>query len=100
MNILEKIKELCDKNNISMHKLEMNLGFSNGSITKAKTLPFDRVVAIAGYFNVPLEYFTTDEEKPETASDEAVKLYSQYLNASPEIRSAIETLLKAQVHDS
>ena len=87
-----------------MHKLETDLGFSNGSITKSNSLSFDRVVAIAEYFDVPLDYFTADDEtgenKKDDAPNDAVRLYSQYLKASPEIRSAIETLLRSQVHDS
>jgi len=84
-----------------MHKLEMDLGYGNGSIGKVKTLPFDRVVEIANYFGVSLDYFISDEtEENKNKSDEAVRLYEQYLHASPDIRSAIETLLKAQAHDS
>lgn len=104
MSMLDLIRNLCEKKGISMHKLETDLGFSNGSITKSNSLSFDRVVAIADYFDVPLEYFSADDKlrdgKKEDAQNDALRLYSQYLKSSPEIRSAIETLLRSQVHDS
>lgn len=104
MKMLEKIKELCDRSGISIHKLEMDLGFSNGSLTKAKTLPFDRVVAITEYFQVSIDYFLSDEEAPNPVHDEkiekALELYEQYKNAIPEIQVAVESLLKSQQPNS
>ena len=102
MSMLELIRNLCDKKGISMHKLETDLGFSNGSITKSNSISFERVVAIAEYFDVPLDYFTAEEaeDNKEDTPNDAIRLYSQYLMASPEIRAAIETLLRSQLHDS
>lgn len=102
MSMLELIRNLCDKKGISMHKLETDLGFSNGSITKSNSISFERVVAIAEYFDVPLDYFTAEEaeDNKEDTPNDAIRLYSQYLKASPEIRAAIETLLRSQLHDS
>ena len=106
MGALSKTKELCQERNVTIRTLESDLGFGNGYIgNKTKDdLPFDRVVAIAEYFDVPLDYFTSDEDSEEKKKDEtpndAIRLYSQYLKATPEIRSAIETLLKSQLHDS
>lgn len=104
MSMLELIKNLCEIKGISIHKLETDLGFSNGSITKSNALAFERVVAIAKYFGVPLDYFDvkdeSEEDKKEETQSDAVRLYSQYLKAPSEIRSAIETMLRTQVHDS
>ena len=106
MGALSKTKELCQSRNVTIRTLESDLGFGNGYIgNKTKDdLPFDRVVAIAEYFDVPLDYFTADDEtgenKKNDAPNDAVRLYSQYLKASPEIQAAIETLLRSQVHDS
>lgn len=97
MKTLDKIKALCDKDGITIHKLEMDLGFSNGSLSKAKSLPFERVVSVADYFHVPLEHFIESENPQEEEHiAEALKLYDAYANAIPEIRSAVETLLKSQ----
>lgn len=36
MNQVEKVKELCKERKISLHKLEMDCGFSNGYIVQLK----------------------------------------------------------------
>ena len=98
---LDLIKDLCNKNGSSLHKLEMDLGYSNGSLSKAKSLPFDRVVAIADYFHVPIDCFIGMEvpDKEERVA-EAMKLYDLYVKAIPEISDAVENLLKVPKSDS
>lgn len=62
MPLIDKIRDLCKYNNISITKLEEILGFGNGSITKnpTRTMRSDRVVKVANYFNVTPTYLTTD----------------------------------------
>ena len=57
--IYEKVKELCEKKNVSIYRVEKDLGFSASSIVKWKnTVPAaDKLKAVADYFNVPIEYF-------------------------------------------
>ena len=54
MGIVENIKELCVENNMSIPKLEKELGFGNGAIyTWRKGSPsIDKVRKVAEYFNV------------------------------------------------
>lgn len=58
MGIIERIRALCKENGMSVTKLELALGFGNGSITKSSTssMRVDRLTAIAEYFNVSLDY--------------------------------------------
>lgn len=56
MTVVDRIRELCRENNMSITTLEQELCFSNGSITKPKVIPSDRLFKIAQYFNVPMEY--------------------------------------------
>lgn len=104
MNTNELIRKLCDEKGISIHKLEVDLGFSNGSLTKAKSLPFDRVVAIAEYFNVKIDYFLSDEEPPvpvdNKVAEKAMALYSDFQSLSPENQTALLTLLKSLQNES
>ena len=55
----ELIKRLCTENGMTIHALEKELGFSQGSISKMKkSVPrVDRVVKIAKFFDVPVESF-------------------------------------------
>ena len=60
MPLITKIRELCKFNGISVTKLEVALGYGNGSITKHSTLRSDRIQEIAKYFNVTPTYLLTD----------------------------------------
>ena len=60
MTILERIKEECKKRkNISITTLEAELGYSNGSLAKAKDIPSSRILEISKYLDVPMEYIMT-----------------------------------------
>lgn len=57
--IFERIEELCQKNNISVWKLEKTLGLSTNSILKwKKSSPtVNKLKLVADYFNVSVDYF-------------------------------------------
>ena len=64
MTIFERIEELRKTIGISQGKLEKELGFSNGSISKWKnsTPKSDRLQKLADYFGVSIEYLMTGNE--------------------------------------
>lgn len=80
MGALSKTKELCHERNVTIRTLESDLGFGNGYIgNKTKDdLPFDRVVAIADYFEVPIEFFTADDDFENSKMERTIK-YGQRL---------------------
>lgn len=55
--MINSIRELCKKHNITVTKLEEQLGFSQGLISrwKDKTPSLDKIVDIADYFHVSLD---------------------------------------------
>lgn len=69
----EKIKELAEKQGISINKLEENLGLSRNTIYNIKTKKpsAERLQEIADYFNVSTDYLLgrTDNPKLYTTSD-------------------------------
>lgn len=67
MTVYERIENLRNSRKISQGKLEKELGFSNGSISKWKnSMPNpDRLQKIADYFNVSMEYLMNGMEKEE-----------------------------------
>ena len=67
----EKIKELADKQGISLNMLEENLGFSRNTIYNMKKAPpnVERVSKIADYFNVSTDYLLGRTENPNIAKD-------------------------------
>jgi transcriptional regulator with XRE-family HTH domain len=63
MTTLENIKKICrEKKNISITTLEQELGYSNGSLAKAKDIPSSRICEISNYLGVSMEYLMTGEE--------------------------------------
>lgn len=64
MTVFERIESLRKSQKISQGRLEKELGFSNGSISKWKTsMPtLERLQKIADYFGVTIDYLTTGEE--------------------------------------
>ena len=56
MDIIDRISELCRQNGTTVTKLEKELGYSNGSLAKAKDIPSSRIYTIAKKFHVSMEY--------------------------------------------
>lgn len=93
MTVLERIKQLCKEHkNISITILEQELGYSNGSLSKAKDIPSSRILEISEYFNVSMNYLMTGKNfifTPEMAEidgnlfymDKIIKDYALKLNS-------------------
>lgn len=66
MNIYERVKEMCDTQNISISKLEKELNISNGAISKwATNMPRANILHdVAKYFGTSVEYFLTGAVAP------------------------------------
>lgn len=64
MEFYERLTNLMNDRGLSQGKLEKELGFSNGSVSKwAKSMPnADRLGKLAKYFNVSVEYLKDGEE--------------------------------------
>ena len=64
MTVFHRIETLRKEAGISQGKLEKELGFSNGSISKWKnsTPNPERLKKLADYFDVSVEYLMTGEE--------------------------------------
>ncbi|ETI96481.1 TPA: helix-turn-helix transcriptional regulator [Streptococcus pneumoniae] len=68
---LEKIKELAQKQGISLQKVAEDLGYSINYLytLKEKTPKSDRLQEIADYFNVSTDYLLGRTDNPAIASD-------------------------------
>ena len=64
MSIKDRIKELCKEHKISLNKLESELGFGTGYISKLdKSTPnTKKIEMIAEYFGVSVDYLMTGRE--------------------------------------
>lgn len=90
--MVNRIRELCKRKNIKIKQLENVLHFANGSIAKSKpeTIQAIRVLALAQYFNVSMEYLMTGKEKSQNPDFspkeyEIIKMYRAISEDSQEI---------------
>lgn len=64
MNSVERVKAICKERKIAISKIEKDLGFSNGYIGQLRkgVFPADRLMAIADYLELSVDYLATGEE--------------------------------------
>lgn len=90
---LEKIKELAQKQGISLQKVAEDLGYSINYLytLKEKTPKSDRLQEIADYFNVSTDYLLGRTENPAIAgSDEFAQVNGQIIDLR---KAAANTML-------
>lgn len=100
MTVLERIKEECRlKKNMSITTLEQELGYSNGSLAKAKDIPSSRILEISEYLGVSMYYLMKgyEKEKPsipdyDNNTTELILLYSKF---NKEQKSAILSMMRS-----
>lgn len=58
MNLLERVQFLCNRKNLTIARLEQELGFSRGSVYKwlNSTPGGDKLIAVSKYFNVTTDF--------------------------------------------
>ena len=81
MKIIERISKLCKDNGTTVTNLEKELGYSNGSLAKAKDIPSSRILEISKRFKVSMDWIMTGKE-PELKeySSETAHLVSKIRN--------------------
>ena len=64
MNAVERVKTICKERKIPISKLESDCGFTNGYIGQLRkgVFPDDRILKIAEYLNVSVDYLMTGNE--------------------------------------
>ena len=92
MTLFERIEELRNSKGISQGKLERELGFSNGSISKWKnsTPNPERLKKLADYFGVSVEYIMTGEESSGYYLNEETAKIAQEMFEDPDMRSLFD----------
>lgn len=100
MTLKERIKELCKANKISVNKLETDLGFGTGYVSKLdKSTPnMSKLSQIADYFNVSTDMLLERENIPQPRTAiEHIQLISLYEKLSEEQKQAIVTIMTGMV---
>lgn len=104
MTVFERIESLRKSQKISQGKLEKELGFSNGSISKWKTsMPKpERLQKVADYFGVTIDYLMTGEEKEDSPSyylNEETAAVAQEIFDNPDLRLLFDASRNATPED-
>ena len=100
--IVDRIRQLCVKNHTSITKIEVELGFANGTIGKwakgKRKPPLEKVLAIAETLNTTADYlYNGQKESPpppkgERASDDDIKfaLFDGYEHITDEMYEEVK----------
>ena len=80
MSVYERIESLRKERKLSQGKLEKELGFSNGSVSKWKnsTPTMERLQKIADYFGITVDYLMTGKESDESESSILIESNAPY----------------------
>lgn len=80
--VLERVKQLAKKQGISIVELEEKLGFGRNSLYawKNKMPSNDKLIKVADYFNVSLDYLVGRDVKNEIDSNAYFRMDSDNLN--------------------
>lgn len=92
--LLERIKDLCAKKEISIRQLERETHLADRTIGRWDTnMPsIDRVKKVADYFSVPVDYLLQEQNDyiPDTESEDLYE-YLEMVRRQPEIRMLLKT---------
>ena len=81
MTIYGRIKELAERQKLSIRSLEEKLGYGNGTIRRwEKQVPgVDKVHKVADYFNVSVDYLLGREDTAEV-NDDHLKVVAAHID--------------------
>ena len=87
MDMKERIRHLCKLNHVSMNKVEGDLGFGKGYLSKLGTSKpnAEKLKKIADYFNVSVEYLITGKEPKEESSNQGYYIDEETAKTAQEI---------------
>lgn len=90
--MVKRIKDLCVSRGIRIANLEKILGFANGSLAKSdEKIQAGRLLAIAKYFGVTMEYLMGEDDSDLTQEELALLDYWRKLDVDQ--REAVGALM-------
>lgn len=98
--MVDRIRDLCRRHNMSLKALEKELGFANGSIAKSdEKIQSVRVKAIADYFGVSMEYILTGDTGQKYYFDDETAEKAQELFDDPNMRILFDAARDSKPED-
>ncbi|MCE4987168.1 XRE family transcriptional regulator [Staphylococcus haemolyticus] len=104
MDIVQKIRFLCQQQGITVAELERRIGLSNGQITKwRRQVPgINKVQLVADYFDVSVDYLLgreKDEYAGEDKSEDILIMHRATENMTEAQRQKALTILETMFDD-
>ncbi len=104
MNLVQRIRNLCNSKNMTFAELERILGFSNGQIRRwESTKPgIDKIQKVADYFDVSVDYLLgrkKDEYLGEHQNEDVLIMHRAAENMNEAQRQKALTILEAIFDD-
>lgn len=101
MSIREKISKLCQKNNITVQKLEKDLNFGGGTISKWNTSSpkLDNLVKVCDYFHVSIDWLLDRDINKNynyVVSEHEQNIINMYRTLSTEVKKVIDVNIEMQ----
>ena len=90
MTTIDRIKELCAARGIAIARLERDLGFSNGVISKSDTIKDTRLVEVADYLGVSASFLLGEPEDEGYYIDPAAVALAQEMANRPGMKTLFE----------
>lgn len=94
MNTQEIIRQLCERDGITVSGLEKEMGYGNRALSKPGALSSERVYELAKRFNVPMEYLMTGEIERVNAETQKLERKRKILEEINELNQHIMDLYK------
>lgn len=97
-----RIEKLCKTHNISRRKLEIDLGFGNGTIRRwdVSEPRAEKLQAVADYFGVSIKSLMGDDSEPEVRLDEfQYALYNETQKLTEEQKKLLLDLAKSMTKE-
>lgn len=94
--LYQNIKQLCDKENISIYQLEKRLGFGRHSLDKCNEVAttWERVAIVANYFGVSVDYLIGNTVNPFSHKSNLSPASTMLLKVSEELQLSEENAKK------
>lgn len=97
MTPIERARELCLSQGKKINQMEKDVGFANGYFNPKKQTEIagNRVLPLAQYLGVTVEYLLTGQEKRPAEAGQRDELIRLFESASPELQAAALAVLRS-----
>lgn len=87
-----RLNQLCKEKKVTISEVEKSLNLSNGSLRKDGDIKSERLLALADYFNVSMEYLM-GRDKNNSSSDKDIDFLNDFKSLDEESQRQLIMML-------